>query len=54
MKFNLLKSKVVEKKNDIFLLHIGSGVYDLGIQIHKWGGIRIMLIWWHFIITFEK
>lgn len=50
---NIIKSKRVEKYNDLFLLHIGYKHYDLGIQVHGWG-IRFMFIWWHVIFHFKK
>ena len=48
----IVKSKYVEKHNDIFLLHWGDKHYDLGIQIHSWG-IRFMFIWWHVCLHFK-
>lgn len=52
MKPYIIKSKRVEKHNDLFLLHIGYKHYDLGIQVHGWG-LRFMFIWWHVIIHFK-
>ncbi len=46
MKIATIKSRTVCKDNGLFIVHIGFGCYDIGIQVHKWG-IRIMLIWWH-------
>jgi len=43
MKPYVIKSKRVEKHNDLFLLHIGYKHYNLGIQVHRWG-IRFMFI----------
>jgi len=37
MNVAIIKSKKVEKHNDIFLLHLGYKHYDLGVQIHSWG-----------------
>ena len=53
-KFGLkfIKSEMVLKNNDIFLVHIGSKGYDLGFQVHSWG-LRIMLIWYH-ICLYKK
>jgi hypothetical protein len=44
--FVVIKSKKVEKHNDVFILHLGYKHYDLGIQVHSWG-VRFMFIWWH-------
>ena len=49
MTFSKIKSKHVCKDNELFIVHIGFGRYDIGVQVHKWG-IRIMLIWWHIFI----
>ena len=51
MDIKIIKSRNVAKSNEVFILHIGIGCYDLGIQIHKWG-LRFMLIWWHVCIHF--
>jgi len=46
MSVAIIKSKKVEKHNDVFILHVGFKHYDLGVQIHSWG-VRFMFIWWH-------
>jgi hypothetical protein len=37
MSVAIIKSKKVEKHNDVFILHVGFKHYDLGVQIHSWG-----------------
>jgi hypothetical protein len=49
MELSIIKSKIVCKDNDVFLIHVGFKNYDLGFQVQSWG-LRIMLIWWHLCI----
>ena len=49
MNVAIIKSRYVEKHNEIFIFHVGFKHYDLGVQIHNWG-IRFMFIWWHVCI----
>ncbi len=50
MKLHVIKSEIICRGDDLFTAHLGYGNYDLGIQVHKWGCLRIMLIWWHICI----
>lgn len=51
MSVSILKSKQVAKDVDYFILMVGSGIWNLGIQVHPWG-VRVMLVFWHICINF--
>ncbi len=51
--FSKIKARYVCRDNGWFLLNIGVGSYQLGIQLHPWG-LRIMLIWWHVFVHWPE
>ncbi len=52
MRVAIVKSRNVCKNNDVFILHVGFGYYDLGVQIHSYG-FRLMFVWWHICINWK-
>lgn len=51
-RFSLFHSRLVVAKDvDHFIVMIGSGIWNLGIQVHPWG-VRVMLVFWHICINF--
>ena len=47
------ESKYICEDNGIVLIRISYKHYSLGIKFHEWG-IRVMLIWWHVFLHFDK